>query len=191
MGLADSPGDCYISVDIEAAGPNPADYSLLAIGACLVHDPSRSFYVELQPTSPRVDESASSIHGLSFERLQREGLAPGQAMQQFASWISQTAGSARPVFVGFNAPFDWMFVADYFHHHLGHNPFGHSALDIKSFYMGAALVPFARTTLADLTARFPELHNLSHNARQDAIDQAAVYRRILEWRGLSLEGMAT
>jgi DNA polymerase III epsilon subunit-like protein len=191
MGLAAPIVECYISVDIEAAGPNPADCSLLAIGACLVQDPTRSFYVELQPTHTRFDLSASAVHGLSLERLQREGLAPEAAMQQFADWIDQAGGSARPVFVGFNAPFDWMFVADYFHHYLGRNPFGHSALDIKSFYMGAALVPFARTSLADLTARFPELHGLSHNARQDAIDQAAVFRRVLEWRGMSLEGMAT
>jgi ribonuclease T len=191
MGSDGRPAECYISVDIEAAGPNPGDCSLLAIGACLVNDPAQSFYVELQPTHARVDASASAIHGLSIERLQVEGLPAGRAMQRFAEWVEGAAGAARPVFVGFNAPFDWMFVADYFHHYLGRNPFGHSALDIKAFYMGAALVPFSNTTLADLIERFPELHNPSHDARQDAIDQAAVLRRILDWRGISLEGLTT
>jgi DNA polymerase III epsilon subunit-like protein len=181
--------ECYISVDVETSGPNPADCSLLSIGACLVEDPARSFYVELQPTRPRVDAAATAVHGLSLERLQAEGKPAVEAMRRFADWIEGVAAGARPVFVGFNAPFDWMFVADYFHHYLGRNPFGHSALDIKAFYMGATLVPFSNTSLADLIARFPELHALGHNALQDAIDQASVFRRILEWRGVTLGGL--
>ncbi len=39
----------YVSVDVETSGPTPAGYSLLSIGACLVADPGREFYVELQP----------------------------------------------------------------------------------------------------------------------------------------------
>ncbi len=42
---------CYITVDIEAAGPNPHDYSLLSIGAATLDEPRKSFYVELQPVS--------------------------------------------------------------------------------------------------------------------------------------------
>ena len=39
----------YFSVDIETAGPIPGKYSMLSIGACVVDDPSQSFYAELQP----------------------------------------------------------------------------------------------------------------------------------------------
>ena len=31
--------ECYISVDVEAAGPIPGTYSLLSIGACVVGNP--------------------------------------------------------------------------------------------------------------------------------------------------------
>ena len=58
-------------------------------------------------------------------------------MTRFAAWLeSVTPPGARPVFVAFNAPFDWMFVNDYFHRFLGQNPFGHNALDMKAYYMG-------------------------------------------------------
>jgi hypothetical protein len=33
----------YVSVDIEASGPIPRRYSMLALGACLVDDPARTF----------------------------------------------------------------------------------------------------------------------------------------------------
>ena len=35
----------YISVDIETAGPNPSQYAMLSIGACLVCEPQRTFYL--------------------------------------------------------------------------------------------------------------------------------------------------
>jgi hypothetical protein len=41
--------EVYISVDIEAAGPVPATYSMLSLGAALVHDLQTNFYVEFQP----------------------------------------------------------------------------------------------------------------------------------------------
>ena len=43
--------EAFVSVDVETAGPNPAQYALLSLGACLVSDPERGFYVELKPSS--------------------------------------------------------------------------------------------------------------------------------------------
>jgi DNA polymerase III epsilon subunit-like protein len=171
--------ETYVSVDVETAGPNPADYALLSIGACLVDDPEQTFYVELQPVTDRSVPEALEISGLSLERLARDGLPPAQAMGDFAAWLQRVVPPNRlPVFVGFNAAFDWMFVADYFHRYLGHNPFGHTALDIKAFYMGLSGVAWSETTKAALAARFPDHPTLTHHALQDALDQAALFRRM-------------
>ena len=35
----------------ETAGPNPADYALLSIGACTLLEPRATFYAELQPVN--------------------------------------------------------------------------------------------------------------------------------------------
>jgi DNA polymerase III epsilon subunit-like protein len=176
---AEPSSECLVSVDVETAGPVPAEYALLSIGACLVDDIERQFYVELQPTRPDEDPRATAIHGLSLARLAQEGVAPAQAMAEFASWVEASAGEGRaPVFVGFNAAFDWMFVADYFHRYLGHNPFGHSPLDIKAFYMGLSGGPFRATSRRHLAERYPDLPRLEHHALQDAIDQAQLLRRM-------------
>ena len=76
------------------------------------------------------------VHGLSRAYLEREGLEPDEAMKQLAGWVDEACAGRRPVFVGFNAPFDWMFVADYLWRFAGRNPFGISALDLKSYFMG-------------------------------------------------------
>ena len=54
------------------------------------------------------------------------------------------------MFVGFNAAFDWMFVADYFERYLGRNPFGYTALDIKAFAMGRLGGTWADTSMSVL-----------------------------------------
>ena len=53
--------EAHISVDVETAGPNPSQYSLLSIGACMVCDPQRTFYVELQPVNDNFLPSALTI----------------------------------------------------------------------------------------------------------------------------------
>ncbi len=173
--------EIYISVDIETSGPNPSDYDLLSIGACLVHDLDRGFYVELQPVTGRAVPEALAISGLSMDALAKNGVPPVEAMARFESWVTEVAPvSCHPIFVALNAPFDWMFVNDYFHRTLGRDPFGHSALDIKAFYMGMTGVPWAQTSMEVLAARYLEGRELAHNALQDARDQGELFAAILQ-----------
>jgi DNA polymerase III epsilon subunit-like protein len=164
-----------VSVDVETSGPNPAGFDLLSIGACTMAEPRRTFYVELKPITMRSTDEAQRVHGLNLEKLSTEGQPPARAMRMFADWLgAEIQAEGEPLFVGFNAPFDWMFVADYFQHFLGHNPFGHSALDIKSFYMGSASVSWSSTSMRKLA-----VIELKHNALEDACDQAKLFKQIV------------
>src|SRR5512141_1807255 len=117
--------EVLISVDIEASGESPSTGSLLSIGACLVDDPNVGVYIELKPEPDRPwSAEAEGVHGLSADRLAQDGLEPAAGMHRFERWVAQAADGRWPVFVGFNAPFDWMFVADAFWRYLGRNPFG-------------------------------------------------------------------
>jgi len=183
MGHVSRPGiqvEAYISVDVETSGPNPSDYDMLSIGACLVDNPACGFYVELQPVTGNAILGSLAISDLSLEDLRENGIPPARALQRFETWLyTAVTAEQRPVFVALNAPFDWMFVNDYFHRYLRHNPFGHSALDIKAFYMGMAGTRWARTSMRYLAARYLEGRKLTHNALQDAQDQAEVFSSIL------------
>ncbi|MCW5954716.1 MAG: hypothetical protein KIT69_20880 [Propionibacteriaceae bacterium] len=175
-----APSECWISVDVETAGPNPGNFSLLAIGACRYDDPGEGIYLELAPVDDRAEASALAISGLRMDELARTGTPPADAMQAFADWLAEVvpAGS-RPVFVGFNAGFDWMFVCDYFHRYLGRNPFGHAAIDIKSVALGALGISWPETSLRALSALLLDGRSLSHDALQDARDQTALLRAIV------------
>jgi DNA polymerase III epsilon subunit-like protein len=184
------PIETYVSVDVETAGPNPSQYSLLAIGACLVADLQRTFYVELQPVNGNALPNALAISQLSLEELAVRGLPPAEAMERLEQWLTEVIPvGQRPIFVAFNAPFDWMFVNDYFHRYLGRNPFGYAALDIKAFYMSLTGVPWSETSMRFVAARYHvEDRHLTHHALHDAQDQADLFRRILAEAGLRLEG---
>ncbi|HTP01297.1 MAG TPA: 3'-5' exonuclease [Anaerolineales bacterium] len=176
-----APSETFVSVDVETAGPYPERYSLLSIGACLVEDPTHGFYIELKPATLQVDESALRASRLSVERLSREGIAPAPAMRQFGEWIRRVAPSGqRPLMVGFNAPFDWSFTNHYFLEYLGENPFGHSAIDIKAFYMGLTGCPWEETSMLYLSAQFLKGQRLPHDALADARLQADLFHKLLK-----------
>jgi len=174
-------GEVYICVDVETAGPVPALYAMLSIGACLVEDTAQAFYIELKPDRDQFLPEAMAVSGLSPQTLEETGTPPEQAMRAFADWVAKvTPQGRRPVFVALNAPFDWMFISDYFYRYLGANPFGHSALDVKAFYMGLTGVSWSETSMKHISAHFLEQEtHLTHNALQDAQDQAAIFREAL------------
>jgi DNA polymerase III epsilon subunit-like protein len=163
-----------ISVDIEASGPTPSTGSLIAVGACLVFAPDRAFYRELHPLSDRPwDVETERIHRLSRAWLAEHGEPPARVMEEFAGWVEEAVSGRAAVFVGFNAPFDWMFVADYFHRFLGRNPFGVAALDLKSYYMGRERVTsWEQTRRYAIDLRYPTGRPVTHHALDDARSQA-------------------
>lgn len=172
--------EAYISIDVEASGPSPSRYALLSIGACTLGKPRRTFYIELQPDSEAYTQEAMAVSQLSLDRLAVDGLPPKDAMQRFADWVKQSVPpDIRPVFVAFNAPFDWMFLSDYFHRYLGYNPFGHKALDIKAYFMGLHGVSWEETSFTGICSHYLGNRVLTHHALDDAITQAEVFQAML------------
>jgi DNA polymerase III epsilon subunit-like protein len=172
--------EIYIIVDIEASGPNPGKYALLSIGACTLNEPRATFYIELQPDSEAFIPQAMDVNRLSMAKLSIEGILPKLATQNFSDWIHDSIPkNSQPLFTAFNAPFDWMFVNEYFHRYLGSNPFGHSALDIKAFYMGLHAVTWQETSLKEICKKYCEEHELTHHALSDAIHGADLFQVLL------------
>ncbi len=170
--------EVFISVDVETAGPIPGEYSLLTIGACRADDDSRSFAIELKPINTNADPKALEVTGLSLDILEDRGVAPEIAMRNFAAWVREEAGDATPVFVGFNAPFDWSFVNYYFHRFTADNPFGFTALDIKALYMGATGSSWHDTRSSQIAKRLSPTLKGDHDALHDAKYQAELFRLV-------------
>ncbi|MBU9322998.1 3'-5' exonuclease [Burkholderia gladioli] len=169
--------EVFISVDVETSGPIPGEYSMLSIGACLVDAPETNFERKLKPLNRNADPEALAVTGFSLEELEQNGTEPRQAMTEFDAWVKAAGREGDvPVFVGLNAPFDWSFVNYYFHRFHGENPFGFTALDIKAYYMGVMGSSWRDTRSSAMAGRLHPAQKGNHNAVQDAVYQAELFR---------------
>ncbi len=105
-------------------------------------------------------------------------------MREAAAWVSARAGSSRPVLIGYPVVFDWMFLHWYFVRFCGESPFGFSsALDIKTMYQQKAQVPLSEAGRGDLPEFLRSHRKHTHQALDDAIEQAEIFARIFDWTG--------
>jgi ribonuclease T len=170
--------EVFISVDIEASGPIPGEFSMLSIGACDVYQPDVAFSCLIKPISEKFVPEALAVTGLSLEDARANGLTPEAAMAQFALWVEEISGDRTPVLVGLNAPFDWSFVNYYFIRYFGSNPFGFSALDIKAYFMGATRCTWKETRSSNMKSVTGAVGRGNHDALQDAQFQAELFRML-------------
>ena len=127
--------DRWVVVDVEADGPIPGDYSMVCFGAVVVEgDLSTTFYGKTEPISDIWVPEALAVSG--FTREQHEQFDdPAEVIGEFAQWL-RTVVQGKPKFISDNNGFDWMFIAYYFHHFLGENPFGYSSMNLNGVYKG-------------------------------------------------------
>lgn len=188
--------DLYISLDIEADGPIPGPYSMLSFGLAVagrfdgqsfesVDPQSNTFYRELMPISTNSDTDALKVSGLDRKTLESDGLHPQQAMSEANEWISSVAQDHRPVLVGYPLLFDWMFFYWYVQRFASDSPLSFSSgLDMKTIYQQKARVPLDLAGKDDLPSFLRSSKPHTHNALDDAIEQADLFAKLAQWNGL-------
>ena len=181
----------YFCVDLEASGPVPGLFNMVSVGGVEVrwngtnHVRGQTFYFEIAPDFPGFDPEAMAIHGLTEAHLREHGKSGKEVMQAISAWVKGCLkGNEKPLFVGHNAPFDWMFVAWYFAWAGMKNPFGYNALDTKALYMGKHRIFWRASNKENLLAAYPKLvapekHRV-HNALGDAEFQADILIALLD-----------
>ncbi|GAA4225652.1 hypothetical protein GCM10022254_08000 [Actinomadura meridiana] len=190
--------EAYFSVDVEADGPIPGPYSMLSFGmsACGTFDgdvfapvdPSKeTFYAELKPISDDFIPEALAVSGLERDRLVVEGRDPAEAMNAAAAWVAEVAATANAssVLVAYPLGFDWMFLYWYWMRFADDgSPFGHSRhLDLKSLYATKANAMVTRSTKRQMPADLLSDRPHTHNALDDAIEQAELFHNLVRWTG--------
>ncbi|HEX5556379.1 MAG TPA: 3'-5' exoribonuclease [Gaiellales bacterium] len=186
--------DIYISGDIEADGPIPGRYSMLSFGLAIAatfdgatfapRGEGETFYRELKPIGDEHVPEAVAASGLDRAELARTGSEPAQALAAAAAWVESVAEGARPVLVGYPVVFDWMFLHWYFVAFCGESPFGFSgALDMKTIYQQKAGVQLDAAGRNDLPAELRAARPHTHNALDDAREQAEIFNKLFVWEG--------
>lgn len=185
--------DVYISADVEADGPLPGPYSMLAFGLTvagrfdgatfhIVAPRTDTFYRELAPISDQYDSDALKVAGLDRDKLVREGQEPATAMDAAAAWIAKVADDHRPVLVAWPLAYDWLFLQWYFlRFATDGSPFGFSSgLDMKTLFWRHSGGVVDAAGKEDLPPELRPTAPHTHNALDDAVEQAEIFVRL--WR---------
>ena len=114
---------------------------------------------------------------------------PAGVMPRYVQWLK--ALPAKPVFVGYPAAYDFLFVYWYLIRFAGESPFSHSALDIKTYAMALMGSEYRESVKRSMPRDwFDELPH-THVALDDAIAQGALFCNMLAIRQRLFAGNPT
>lgn len=177
--------EIYVSTDVEADGPIPGPHSMLSFGSA-AYSRDGTLLGTFGANLATLPGATGHPQTMAWWATQDEAWAacradqrdPAEAMREYHDWLDALPG--RPVFVGYPAAFDFMFVYWYLMRFAGSSPFSHSALDIKTYAM-ALLGTDYRATVKRTMPRswFDRSARHTHVALDDAVEQGALFCAML------------
>jgi hypothetical protein len=179
--------EIYVSTDVETDGPIPGAYSMLSIGSVALRADKTlvsTFSANLE-TLPGATQDPRTMDWWqrfpeAWQASRQDPKAPEAAMQAYLSWLESLPGEL--VFAGWPASWDFMWVYWYLVRFTGKSPFGHSALDIRSYAMAVRRSAFWRTGKSYLPKRWFDDLPHTHVALDDAREQGALFCNMLAER---------
>ena len=176
--------EIYVSTDIEADGPIPGPHSMLSFGsAAFLADKTLvstfTANLELLPGATGHPETMKwwDSQPEAWAATRRDPRDPAAAMTDYVRWLKSLPG--KPVFVGFPASYDFMFVYWYLIRFAGESPFSHSALDIKTLAMAALGTEYRQSVKRNMPTVWFEEQPHNHVALDDAIGQGILFCNVL------------
>ena len=176
--------EIYVSTDIEADGPIPGPYSMLSF-ASAAYMADKKLVSTFAANLETLPEAQAHPHTKAWWNRNPEAWAicrqncrpPAIAMKHYVAWLKQLPG--KPVFVGYPAAYDFMFVYWYMIKFVGESPFSHSALDIKTYAMAVLKKAYRESTKRNMPKHWFDNLPHTHVALDDAIEQGALFCNIL------------
>ncbi len=177
--------EIYVSTDIEADGPIPGPHSMLSLASAAYRidgSVASTFTANLLTLPGATAHPATQAfwdkNPDAWAATRVNAVSAQDAMPRYLAWLRQLEGN--PVFVGYPAAYDFMFVHWYLVRFTGDMPFSHSALDIKTFAMALLKTPYRETTKSVFPARWMNHNNPhTHVALDDALEQGAIFVAML------------
>lgn len=176
--------EIYVSTDIEADGPIPGPHSMLSFASAaygsdktLVGTFTRNLET-LEGATAHPDTAAWwQTQPEAWAACRKDPVAPERAMRDYVAWLRELPG--KPVFVGYPAAYDFLFVYWYLLRFAGESPFSHSALDIKTFAMCLLGTGYRESTKKRMPRRWFDDLPHTHVALDDALGQGALFCNML------------
>jgi hypothetical protein len=176
--------EIYVSTDVEADGPIPGPHSMLSFASAAFRPDKTcvstfSANLALLPGAAGHPDTMAfwRSHPAAWEAARRDPRDPAEAMASYVRWLDALDG--KPVFVGYPAAFDFMFVYWYLIKFAGRSPFSHSALDIKTMAMVLLGKDYRASTKKHMPRRWFDDVLHTHVALDDAIEQGRLFCNML------------
>lgn len=188
--------EIYVSVDIETTGPIPGPYSMISLGA--VAFDARTFkeidafevnikQLEHATVHPKTKANFWDKFPDAWKYANTNPQTPEDAMNAFVDWTKRLPG--KPVFCAKPLGFDWTFVYWYLESYARENPYGFSALCMKSYASAVLKTPFRRTTQPNFPKHWVTDTPHPHIAVIDAREQGEIFMKILKDNGVTPESL--
>jgi hypothetical protein len=176
--------EVYVSTDVETDGPIPGPYSMLSFASAAYLPDKKlvgTFTANLE-TLPGAKADPGTMnwwnqHPEAWAAARTNLEEPAQAMRRYVSWLKTLP--SRPVFVGYPAGFDFLFVYWYLIRFTGESPFSFSALDIKTYAMALLKTEYRESVKRNMPKRWFDPRPHSHVALDDALEQGALFCNML------------
>lgn len=176
--------EIYVSVDIEADGPIPGPHSMLSLGSAAFHPDKTlvsTFSANLD-TLPGADSDPRTMDWWqqfpdAWKASRSNARPPEDVMRGYVSWLNELPGT--PIFVGWPAGWDFMWVYWYLVRFTKERPFGECAIDSRSYAMAMRKSSFLKTSKTYLPKRWFEERPHTHVALDDALEQGVMFCNML------------
>jgi hypothetical protein len=176
--------EIYVSTDVETDGPIPGPHSMLSF-ASAAYLPDKTLLGTFAANLETLPGAAGDQRTMDWWATQPSAWAscrqdtkpPEEVMPAYLAWLKALPG--RPVFVGYPAAFDFMFVYWYLVRFTGESPFSHSALDIKTYAMALMKTDYRASVKRAMPRRWFDPQRHTHVALDDAIEQGALFCNML------------
>lgn len=180
--------EIYVSTDIEADGPIPGPHSMLSFGWAAYSADKRLLgtfarNLTLLPGAAGDPKTMQfwAAQPAAWQACRVDAREPAEAMPEYVTWLKSLPG--KPVFVGYPAAYDFLFVYWYLIRFAGESPFSHSALDIKTYAMALMGTDYRASAKRAMPPEWFDDLPHTHVALDDAIGQGALLCNMLAARG--------
>lgn len=176
--------EIYVSTDVEADGPIPGPHSMLSFGSA-AYLADKTLVATFSANLETLEGASGDPDTMAFWSRNPEAWAacrvdprpPSVVLPEYVVWLEGLPG--RPVFVGYPAAYDFMFVYWYLMRFAGRSPFSHSALDMKTLAMALLGKGYRDATKRNMPKRWFDSLPHTHVALDDAIEQGALFCNML------------
>ncbi|MBI3897676.1 MAG: exonuclease [Gammaproteobacteria bacterium] len=174
------PIEIYVSTDIEADGPIPGPHSMLSFASvAYLADKTelQTFSANLETlpgatVDPRTAEWWKNFPE-AWAACRKDTRSPEVVMPEYLKWLQALPGT--PIFLGWPANWDFMWIYWYLVRFTGERPFRENALDVRSYAMGMRKSTFRQTSRTYLPKRWFDERPHTHVALDDALEQGTLF----------------